>query len=220
MASDSAVLRVFGIDELLESILIYMSIDRLLLLKRVCSDWKRVISSSPSLQKIMFLRPAILRSVREHNPLFEDYFKVIGYAEDARSSARLEISPNVMRRLLHHYPKSWREMTMFQPPAPYWLIMNSASIFDITVKFLNDANVPIMKAVEKANLTMELKAEKKRKARSSLDHALRGGFARVQGGTLLKEGETLKRQRGDVDGPVDGIPVRRRILEVAGTSAG
>lgn len=199
--AESAASRVLGIEELLESILIYMSIDRLLMLKRVCREWGRVIATSPALQKIQFIRPAVRRAEREHNPLFEDYLKTIAYAPPGESScAHLELSPNVMRRLIHQCPKSWRKQYMFQPPAPYYLTMPSASVFDITVKFKNSADVPIMVAVEKAHWIVELEAEKKRKARSTLDQALRHTFARVSHGRLL-EGETLKRRRVEVGNP-------------------
>jgi hypothetical protein len=223
MASDAAVHRVFAIEELLESILAYLSIDRLLILKRVCHEWNRVIATSPSLQKILFVRPAPSRSAREHNPLFEDYLKTIGYAEPhTPAAAHVEMNPNVMRRLINGCPKSWREMTMFQPPCPYYLTMPSISVFDITVKFKNEASVPIMRAVELANHIVELEAEKKRRARSTLDHALRGRFARVMEGRLVKDGETLKRRRGEHDaGPSDaGLELRRRAIEVGSGSLG
>jgi hypothetical protein len=223
MSSDSAVARVFAIEELLESVLVFLSIDRLLILKRVCHEWNRVIASSPALQKILFMRPAPSRSAREHNPLFEDYLKTIGYAEpQATAAAHVEMNPNVMRRLINGCPKSWREMTMFQPPCPYYLTMPSISVFDITVKFKNEANVPIMRAVELANHIVELEAEKKRTSRSTLDHALRGRFARVMDGRLVKEGETLKRRRIDQEaGPSNsGMELRRRAIEVGTGSSG
>jgi len=82
-------------------------------------------------------------------------------------------------------------MSMFQPPCPYWLTLESASIFVINVKFLNDANVPIMRAVEKANLIVEMEAEKKRRARSNLEQTMRGNFARVVNRRLVRDGETV-----------------------------
>lgn len=217
MAVDAAVHRVFAIEELLESVLIYMSIDRLLILKRVCSNWNRVISTSPVLQKIQFIRPAPSLSEREHNPLFEDYLKAIGYAEPQTSaSAHLEMNPNVLRRLIQNCPKSWRDMLAFQPPCPYYLTMPSISVFDITVKFKNDANVPIMRAVELANHIVELEQEKKRQARSTLESAIRGRFARVIEGKLLKEGESLKRRRSIQDGgPSDLSELRREAIGIA-----
>jgi len=199
MASISATSRVFDIDELLEGILVYLSIDRLLVVKRVCTQWHYLISSSPRLQKIMFTRADVSRPVRDHNPLFKHYFQDITCADDVGSSnkdgklprAHLKLSPNCMRRLIHQCPKGWRAMSMFQPPCPYRLTMPSASIFDITVKFLNDADVPIMQAVEKANLFVELEADKKRNARDNLDRELRERFARVVNRRLVTGGEAV-----------------------------
>jgi hypothetical protein len=220
--AESAAARVFAIEELLESVLVYISIDRLLILKRVCAQFNRVIKTSPQLLKIQFLRPAPLRQIREHNPLFEDFCKDIAYAEpDSKtSSAHLKLCPTKMKRLLDHCPDGWREMIMLQPPAPYWLVLPSVSMFDINVKFLNEANVPFMQSVEKAYRILELEADKKRKRRSTLDKALRGGFARVIDGQLLKQGETLKRRIGELDGTVEGVEMRQRSLEVASSSSG
>jgi hypothetical protein len=220
--AESAASRVFAIEELLESVLIYISIDRLLILRRVCTQFNRVIRTSPQLLKIQFLRPAPLRKVREHNPLFEDYCKDIAYADpDSKtSSAQLNITPTEMRRLLDQCPQSWRNMIMFQPPAPYWFIMPSVSMSDINVKFLNDANVPLMHAIEKASWIIELEVEKKRKRRSTLDQALRGGFARVLDGRLLKQGEKLKRRIDELEGPAEGLEMRQQSLEIASSSSG
>ncbi|KAF2436701.1 hypothetical protein EJ08DRAFT_157403 [Tothia fuscella] len=227
---------VFAIEELLESILIYLSIDRLLLLKRVCSQWNHVITHSPSLQKILFLRPATLLSLstREHNPLFETYLKTISYADGPTStstkapSAHLEMNPKIMRTLLTKCPPSWRSMLAFQPPCSYNLTMPSLSVFDITVKEKHEGHVPIMVAVELASKRVEQEAERKRNRRISLDSALRGRFALVREGRLVKEGEGLKRRRGengDGDGDGDGEPsgvmeARRRAIEIAIGSSG
>jgi len=199
MASDSAASRVFAIDELLENILLYLSINHLLTAKRVSHQFFRLISGSPSLQRILFARADLNRPLREHNPLFEDYFVDIACDDDVTPPkdeekpppALLKISPISMRKLIHRCPKEWRTMSMFQPPCPYWLTLESASIFVINVKFLNDANVPIMRAVEKANWIVEMEAEKKRRARSNLEQTMRGNFARVVNRRLVRDGETV-----------------------------
>jgi hypothetical protein len=219
--AESVASRVFGIEELLESILVYISVDRLLILKRVCSQFDRVIKTSPQLLKIQFLRAAPLQQIREHNPLFEDYCTDIAYAQpdDVLKSAHLKINPTEVKRLLRQCPGSWREMSMLQPPSAYWLVMPSVSMFDINVKFLNEATVPFMRAVEKANQIMELELEKKRKRRTTLDRALRGGFARVMDGRLLKQGGSLKRQFGELEEPGDGLEMGQRGLEIASASS-
>ncbi|KAE9991012.1 hypothetical protein Vi05172_g160 [Venturia inaequalis] len=185
---ETAASRVFAIDELLEEILTYLSIDRVLLAKRVCRNWNRLIASSPSLQRILFKRTDLSRPLRAYNPLFEDFFEDIGCKNDVTGEggkpvpASLKISPQSMRKLILHCPREWKSMTMFQPPCPYWLTMPSASIFHgINVKFLNEANVPVMKGVEKANWIMETEADKIRLARTNrahLDQTLSRRFAR------------------------------------------
>jgi hypothetical protein len=195
MAAESAASRVFAIDELLEEILVYLSIDRVLLAKRVCRNWHRLIASSPSLQRILFKRVDLSRPVREYNPQFEKFFQDIGCNDDTTGDSRsipasLKITPQSMRRLILRCPKEWRSMTMFQPPCPYWLTMPSASIFHgINIKFLNEANVPVMKAVERANLMVELEADKIRHARSNrghLDQTLSRRFARGVNSKLVR----------------------------------
>jgi hypothetical protein len=195
MATESAASRVFAIDELLEEILVYLSIDRLLLAKRVCRNWCRLVSSSPSLQRILYRRVDVSRPLREYNPLFEDFFQNIGCKDDATEGANstpasLKISPQSMRRLILHCPDEWKSMTMFQPPCPYWLTMPSASIFHgINVKFLNEAHVPVMRAVERANWVVEMEAEKIRHARSNrgnLNQTLSRRFARGVNSRLVR----------------------------------
>jgi hypothetical protein len=196
MATESAAARVFAIDELLEEILVYLSIDRVLLAKRVCRNWHCLVSSSPSLQRILYKRVDLSRPRREYNPLFEDFFQNIGCKDEITGDgtkstpASLKISPQSMRRLMLHCPKEWKSMTMFQPPCPYWLTMPSASIFHgINVKFLNEANVPVMRAVEKANWIVEMEADKIRHARSNrgnLDQTLSRRFARGVNSRLVR----------------------------------
>jgi hypothetical protein len=196
MATESAASRVFAIDELLEEILVYLSIDRVLLAKRVCRSWHRLVASSPSLQRILFKRVDLSRPIREYNPLFEDFFQNIGCEDDATRDgaksipASLKISPLSMRKLILHCPKEWKSMTMFQPPCPYWLTMPSASIFHgINIKFLNEANVPVMKAVERAKWMVEMEADKIRHARTNrghLDQTLSRRFARGVNSRLVR----------------------------------
>jgi hypothetical protein len=195
MAAESAASCVFAIDELLEEILVYLSIDRVLLAKRVCRNWHRLIASSPSLQRILFKRVDLSRPVREYNPLFENLFQDIGCKDDTTGDSKsipasLKITPQSMRKLILHCPKEWKSMTMFQPPCPYWLTMPSASIFHgINIKFLNEANVPVMKAVERANWMVEMEADKIRHARSNrghLDQTLSRRFARGVNSKLVR----------------------------------
>lgn len=185
---ETAASRVLAIDELLEEILIYLSIDRVLLAKRVCRNWLHLIASSPRLQRILFKRIDLSPPLRTYNPLFEDFFHNIGCKDDATTDgdklipASLKISPQSMRKLILHCPKEWKNMTMFQPPCPYWLTMPSASIFHgINIKFMNEAHVPVVKAVEKANWMVEMEADKIRLARthrSHLDQTLSRRFGR------------------------------------------
>jgi hypothetical protein len=197
----SAVAEVFKTAELLEQILSDLSIDRLLVLKRVSRFWNAVISTSPTLQRVLYQRPDTSRATRDYNPLFEDYFSDIACAEvpmPTSSSkgppAHLKISPIQMRKLLHKCPQALRSMTMFQPPCRYWLTLPSATLWDFTVKFINEADVPIMRAVEKANLIVELEADKRRNLRINLEHELRLG----------RRGAGMRhRQQGDHAGAVN-----------------
>jgi hypothetical protein len=177
-----AIAEVFQTAELLEQILSDLSIDRLLVLKRVSRYWNVIISTSPALQRILYQRADTSRETRAYNPLFEDYFSDIACADVPMTSigskgppAHLKISPTQMRKLLHNCPKTLKSMTMFQPPCRYWLTLPSASLWDFTVKFINEANVPIVKAVEKASMIVELEADKRRNLRRNLEHELRLG---------------------------------------------
>jgi hypothetical protein len=80
-----------------------------------------------------------------------------------------------MRKLLKNCPKALKEMSMFQPPCRYWLTLPAASPWNFTVKFINDAEVPVMKAVEKANMIVELEADKRRHLRRNLEKDLEIG---------------------------------------------
>lgn len=66
-------------------------------------------------------------------------------------------------------------MSMFQPPCHYWLTLPSGGPWNFTVKFMNEANVPVMRAIEKANWIVELEAEKRRNVRRNLEGGLRLG---------------------------------------------
>lgn len=179
----SATAEVLQTFELLEQILADLSIDRLLVLKRVSRYWNAIISSSPVLQRILYQKPDTARAKREYNPLFEDYFSDIACADDVPTAptdskgrpAHLKISPMQMRKLLHKCPKTLKSMTMFQPPCRYWILLPSASLWDFTVKFINEADVPIVRAVEKANMIVELEADKRRHLRRNLENELRLG---------------------------------------------
>ncbi|KIW07644.1 hypothetical protein, variant [Verruconis gallopava] len=179
----SAVMEVLHTAELLEQILSDLSIDRLLIVKRVCRFWNAVISTSPSLQRNLYQRPDLSRDIRDYNPLFEDFFSDIGCADVPMRSqngsrgppAHLKISPIQMRKLLTKCPPALRTMSMFQPPCRYWLTLPSASPWDFTVKFMNEADTPVMRAVEKASMIIELEADKRRNLRRNLEHRLRPG---------------------------------------------
>jgi hypothetical protein len=178
----SAVAEVFQTAELLEQILADLSIDRLLILKRVSRFWNAIISTSPQLQRILYQRADTSRERREFNPLFEDYFSDIACADVPIEStgskgppAQLRISPLKMRKLIHKCPQALKTMTMFQPPCRYWLTLPSASLWNFTVKFVNEADVPIIRAVEKANMIVELEAEKRRNLPRNLEQQLRPG---------------------------------------------
>jgi hypothetical protein len=188
MAHPNAALEVFQTAELLEQILSDLAIDRLLIVKRVCRFWNAVIDTSPSLQRTLYIRADDKRITRTYNPLFEDFFSDIGCAEvPLRSSdskdrpARLKISPIQMRKLLQRCPSTMRSMSMFQPPCRYWLTLPSASPWNFTVKFINEADMPVMQAVEKANAIVELEADKRRNMRRYLEVELRPG---VRGASL------------------------------------
>lgn len=71
---------------------------------------------------------------------------------------------------------------MFQPPCKYWITLPSASVFDINVKFLNEAHVPVVQAVEKAQLIVELEADKKRMVRRNLERELGGAVSAARSG--------------------------------------
>ena len=177
----SAANEVFQTAELLEQILSDLTIDRLLILKRVSRFWHALINTSPSLQRNLYQRVDTSREHRAHNPLFEDYFSDIGFGEvpmDPSKSkpAHLKISPMQMRKLLKRCPNALRTMSMFQPPCRYWLTLPSASPFHFTVKFINEANMPVVKAVEKANMIVELEADKRRNLRRNLEIELAPGM--------------------------------------------
>jgi len=179
----SAAIEVFQTAELLEQILSDLSIDRLLILKRVSRFWNAMINTSPSLQRTLYQRIDTSREVRSYNPLFEDYFSDIACADvpikpcegTKGRPAHLKISPMQMRKLLKRCPQALRTMSMFQPPCRYWLTLPSASPWNFTVKFMNEADMPVIKAIEKANMIVELEADKRRNLRRNLELELAPG---------------------------------------------
>ncbi|USW55631.1 Putative F-box domain-containing protein [Septoria linicola] len=67
----SAALRTFGVVELLERVLQNLEIKDLVIVTRVCKDWKDLVDSSPLLQEITFKRAAPVTEVLYRETPFE-----------------------------------------------------------------------------------------------------------------------------------------------------
>lgn len=185
----SAASEVFQTAELLEQILSDLSIDRLLIVKRVSKFWNAVVDTSPELQRIMYLRANTKLDSRQYNPLFEDFFSDIGCAGKARKidasrepPAHLKISGPQMRKLLRTCPQALRSMSMFQPPCPFFLTLPSMAPWNFTVKFINDADTPIVRAVEKASMLVQMEEDKLKNRRHYIETQLRPG---VRGASMV-----------------------------------
>ncbi|KAI9877337.1 MAG: hypothetical protein M1830_000571 [Pleopsidium flavum] len=138
----SPVQRVFGVCELLENILLNLSMPDLLLVQRVCTVWKDTIAQSISLQRKLFLSPVAPGPVSskkngltlydlKFNPLLRKIFhwKFVPYSSCSKvllsdwgldsPFGRIQMSASA-----RYCPSaSWRNMLITQPP-PEALILS------------------------------------------------------------------------------------------------
>lgn len=117
--------RIWEISELLEQILIHLRMRDLLLDQRVCHLWHEIISSSPTLQTTLFLRPDIRNSasaisdgrtktmpncnpllIQSFTPLFQGCLRMAQHTWATTSHQRAVLQRNA----------SWRHMLVAQPP--------------------------------------------------------------------------------------------------------
>jgi hypothetical protein len=129
--------KVLGTTELIERILLRLDMHSLLVsAQRVCRRWTEVITTSPSLQRYLFLqpdpRPLRQGETRAKNPLlawfFRDWFpncwvaQEYGYglttmAIDYYHIASSEIATDsVLNAAMRHPGATWRKMLPCQPP--------------------------------------------------------------------------------------------------------
>lgn len=116
--------RTFGITEIHEAILINLDMKTLLLAQRVSRDWQKLIDTSPSLQKKLFMQPATAQEAIElgitqgnlNTFLEDDSFAALNpllinpknYALQAPCTFSLNFNGN----------PSWKKMWFSQPPVP------------------------------------------------------------------------------------------------------
>lgn len=144
---NSSASQVFGTPELLEAILAQLPVRDLLLAQRICTEFRKAITSSPPLQQLLFFRPkpfkdpktwtvnALLREV------FPPYFITsqgdVGFpAFKAITMLNFNTKPNLKNAFLSP-DASWRRMFLIQPP-PLTLFIdrrsNSGRYFGVSRK--------------------------------------------------------------------------------------
>jgi hypothetical protein len=176
MAS-SATSRALGIDELLESILVNLSIVQLLPLKQVCSRWNGVISNSPAIQKILFLRPDAHSTVERINPLFHSHLPT-SYTTEGETGplSHFVVSSDLLHLLKSRVPGAWRSMLMFQPPQRYNLTLRASASNSFAVDLPIGADEPIMVAVERAAAIIQLEEQRLGSPKALLETPSEGGL--------------------------------------------
>jgi len=123
----SACDRVFSTPELLEAILIQLTpVNHLLQAQRISRVFHTTITSSPTIQQLLFFRPSTTKNPKEWtiNPLLRQHFKPWFFIPESRWSRpeygtlhRMEWTPTPERRDAFLRPEaSWRKMLFVQPP--------------------------------------------------------------------------------------------------------
>jgi len=116
--------RVVSTVELLESILLHVPLNDLLQFQRVCHRWNDTITTSPSLQQVLFLEPSKISPKNSRfNPLlkalFPPFFEdpMTGHPDLAKCIREMAWYKNPQRRsAILNEKASWRRMFPMQPP--------------------------------------------------------------------------------------------------------
>ncbi|KAI5361041.1 putative F-box domain-containing protein [Septoria linicola] len=106
----SAALRTFGVVELLERVLQNLEIKDLVIVTRVCKDWKDLVDSSPLLQEITFKRAA---------PVTEALYRETPFEHWCLTTDTL-VRPGYHRKdIVKFHPRLAYQETAFEE-RPYW----------------------------------------------------------------------------------------------------
>lgn len=121
----SAKDRTFGITEIHEAILIKLDMKTLLFAQRVTRDWQKLIDTSPSLQKKLFMQPA---TAAETIGLGITHGNLNTFLSDDSFAALNPLLVDSERRTMADVPATytlsfpgnpiWKKMLLSQPPTP------------------------------------------------------------------------------------------------------
>lgn len=120
---------LWAITEIAENILAHLPMKDLLLAQRVSKGWQILITSSPVLQELLFMRPRQSKAaqnvlsdgmpMREFNPLLIEHMPMWFSSDEETHRQRVTDAPwahTVSRLLFLRKDASWRSMLLAQPP--------------------------------------------------------------------------------------------------------
>lgn len=179
----SAKDRTFGITEIHEAILIKLDMKTLLFAQRVSRDWQKLIDTSPSLQKKLFMQPATAAETIElgithgdRNTFLNDDNTFVALNPlfirmEWSTAYRIDVHSNPLQG-----NSSWRKMLISQPPLPkectWWFIDGD----DKLMPHISDMNdVPFLGATKDEQVMGDYDPKKEWSANGSLSVMVQRG---------------------------------------------
>lgn len=133
---------VWDITEIAENILAHLPMKDLLLAQRVAKGWRDLITSSPALQELLFMRPRQSKAtqdvlsdgmpVREFNPLLIKHMPMWFSSDEEAYRQSVKDAPwaqTVSRLLFLRKDASWRSMLLAQPPFTIFECVQQVTVY-------------------------------------------------------------------------------------------
>lgn len=133
---------VWAVTEIAENILAHLPMKDLLLAQRVSKAWQELITSSPALQELLFMRPRQSKATqnvlpdgmpaREFNPLLIEHMPMWFSLDEEAYSQSVKDAPwakTASRLVFLREDASWRSMLLAQPPFTIFECVQQVTVY-------------------------------------------------------------------------------------------